>query len=192
MITSSNSPVKRIGIPNQFLGVLPHTIAISGLSRVRTELAQLLVIPSLAHHPVQTNRKFSRHRDFGDLPPSPQRHVTVLTPPFGKTPHGHLRRLYQQETQQRVALFRDVSKSPPLPTRIFQRHQSQIARDLLATLKTIRSPDDQHERQRRQWPHSRMRLQTPSRRTSFYFLFDGRGQLGYRRRQAVQQLQQIT
>jgi hypothetical protein len=33
-----------------------HTIACSGLSRVRTELFQLLVIPLLAHHPVQTNR----------------------------------------------------------------------------------------------------------------------------------------
>ena len=40
-------PVKGSGIPNQFLGVLLHTIAMSGLSRVRTELSQLLVIPFL-------------------------------------------------------------------------------------------------------------------------------------------------
>src|ERR1022692_2012529 len=85
-------PVKGSGIPNQLLGVLLHTMAISGLSRVRTELAQLLVIPSLPHHPIEANRELSRHRDFGDFPASPQRHVTVLTPPFGKTPHGHLRR----------------------------------------------------------------------------------------------------
>ena len=56
MITTSNSPVKGSGIPNQFLGVLPHTIAISGLSRVRTELCHLLVIPSFAPHPVQAHR----------------------------------------------------------------------------------------------------------------------------------------
>ena len=31
--------------------VLLHTIAISGLSHVRTEFHNLLVIPSLAHHP---------------------------------------------------------------------------------------------------------------------------------------------
>ena len=49
-------PVKGSGIPNQLLGVLLHTMAISGLSRVRTELSQLLVIPFLPHHPVQTNR----------------------------------------------------------------------------------------------------------------------------------------
>ena len=56
MITISNSPVKGSGIPNQLLGVLLHTMAMSGLSRVRTELFPLLVIPSLAPHPVQTNR----------------------------------------------------------------------------------------------------------------------------------------
>ena len=52
MITTSDSPVKGSGTPNQFLGVLLHTMAISGLSRVRTELVQLLVVPSLAQHPV--------------------------------------------------------------------------------------------------------------------------------------------
>ena len=55
MITTSNSPTKGSGIPNQLLGDRLHTIAISGLSRVRTELFPLLVIPSLAPHPVQTN-----------------------------------------------------------------------------------------------------------------------------------------
>src|SRR5205809_7538479 len=41
----SNSLVKGSGTPYQFLGVLVHTMAMSGLSRVRTELFQLLVIP---------------------------------------------------------------------------------------------------------------------------------------------------
>ena len=56
MITTSNSSVKRSGTPNQYRDVLLHTIAWSGLSRVRTEFHNLLVIPSLAHHPKQTNR----------------------------------------------------------------------------------------------------------------------------------------
>jgi hypothetical protein len=38
------------------LDVLLHTMAISGLSRVRTELDPLLIVPSLAHHPVQVHR----------------------------------------------------------------------------------------------------------------------------------------
>ena len=59
-------------MPTQLLGVLLHTMAISGLPRVRTELHPLLIIPSLAHHPVQTNCQPTRHGDLGDLP-SPRR-----------------------------------------------------------------------------------------------------------------------
>src|SRR6266576_6751417 len=150
MITTSNSPVKGSGMPNQLLGVQRHTIAISGLSRVRTELPQLLVIPSLTPHPVQANRQFSRHGYLGDLPSPTQRQVKILTAPFRIAAHCDLGRLHQQEAQQRVALFRDVSQPSPLPAGLLQRHQSQIARDLLATLKPFRSPDDQYECQRRQ------------------------------------------
>src|SRR6266481_1878527 len=82
MITTSNSPVKGSGIPNQLLDVLLHTIAISRLSRVRTELFHLLVIPFLAHHPVKVKRQLSRHRDLGDLPPPPHRQLEILTAPF--------------------------------------------------------------------------------------------------------------
>ena len=65
-------------MPIQYLGVLLHTMAISGLSRVRTELDQLLIIPSLAHHPVQTNSQPPRHGDLGDLPSSAHHQVKVL------------------------------------------------------------------------------------------------------------------
>jgi len=43
-------------MPNHYAGDLLHTMAMSELSRVRTELFGLLVIPSLAPHPVQANR----------------------------------------------------------------------------------------------------------------------------------------
>src|ERR1017187_4209376 len=75
-------PAKGSGIPNQLLDVLLHTMAISRLSRVRTELFHLLVIPSLAPHPVQTNRQSAGHGNFGDLPPSPHRQVEITTTPF--------------------------------------------------------------------------------------------------------------
>src|SRR5215831_6592952 len=55
MIASSNSPAKGSGLPNRLRDVLLNTNACSGLARVRTELFQLLVIPFLAPHPVQTN-----------------------------------------------------------------------------------------------------------------------------------------
>jgi hypothetical protein len=53
MIATSNSQVKRSGTPNQFLGVLARTMALSGLFQVRTELVPGLIVPSLAHHPVK-------------------------------------------------------------------------------------------------------------------------------------------
>ena len=49
-------PAKGSGTPNRYDGELLHTMGISGLSRVRTVLCKLLVVPSLAPHPVQTNR----------------------------------------------------------------------------------------------------------------------------------------
>src|SRR5215469_18588752 len=58
MITTSNSSLQRSGTPNQSLDVLLHTMAMSGLFHVRTELHDLLVIPFLAHHPKQTNCYF--------------------------------------------------------------------------------------------------------------------------------------
>src|SRR5436305_14629403 len=70
MITTSNSPAKGSGMPNHYAGDLLHTLAISGLSRVRTELSKLTVVQSLAPHPVQVNCQLSRHRYLRDLPSS--------------------------------------------------------------------------------------------------------------------------
>src|ERR1700682_5617527 len=72
--------------------------------------------------------------NFGDLSASPQRQMKVLIAPFLITAHRDLRRFHQQETQQRVALFRDVAQSSPLPTGVFQRHQPEITRDMLAAM----------------------------------------------------------
>ena len=121
---------------------LLHTIAISGLSRVRTELLHLLVVPLLAPHPVHSNGQAPGHGYFGDLAAPPHGQVKILTAPFRVAAHRDLGRLHQQEAQQRVTLFRDVPQPSPLPARLFQRHQPQIARDLLAALKAIRSADD--------------------------------------------------
>src|SRR3954467_13082256 len=70
MITTSNSPAKGSGVPNHYAGDLLHTMAISELSRVRTELFKLSVVQSLAPHPVQVHRQLSGHRYFRNLPSS--------------------------------------------------------------------------------------------------------------------------
>jgi hypothetical protein len=82
-------------MPTQFLGVLLHTMAISGLSCVRTELDPLLIIPFLAHHPVQLDRQPARHSNLGDLSASPHHQVKVSAAPFRKTANRRLRRLHQ-------------------------------------------------------------------------------------------------
>src|SRR5690242_21963947 len=122
--------MKRSGAPNQLLGVLLHTMAMSGLSRVRTELFYLLVIALLAHHPVQTNRQSTRHRDLGGFPSSSHHQVEILATPLGHAAYRDLRRFHQQEAQHRTALLGDVPQPPPIPARLFQRHQSEITRNL--------------------------------------------------------------
>jgi hypothetical protein len=53
-------------MPNHSGGDLLHTIARLELSRVRTELQELLVIPLLAPHPVEANGKFAHDPHFCD------------------------------------------------------------------------------------------------------------------------------
>ena len=65
-------------MPNQYLGVLLHTMAISGLFRVRTELHQLRIVPLLAPHPVKIYGQSPGQGDFGRLssPPGGERAFT--------------------------------------------------------------------------------------------------------------------
>ena len=99
MITTSNFSVKRSGTPNQFLGVLLHTMAMSGLSRVRTEPDPLPVVPFLTHHPDTGEPSVS-------VPSRPWRSSVHFASsggdtcaPLRQTAHRDLRRLHQQETQ---------------------------------------------------------------------------------------------
>src|SRR5436305_195064 len=94
MITSSNSPAKGSGMPNHYAGDLLHTMAISGLSRVRTDLFKLTVIPALTPHPVQVNRQLPGHCDLRDLPSSSHREVKELAAPLRLTAHRDLGRFH--------------------------------------------------------------------------------------------------
>ena len=105
---SATPLMKGAGRANQTGGDLLHTMAGYGLPHVRTELQKLLVIPSLAPHPIHANRQLPGHGDLGDLPSSAHRQVEVLAAPFRVAAYRDLRRFYQQKAQQRVALFGNV------------------------------------------------------------------------------------
>jgi hypothetical protein len=81
-------------MPNHYVGDLLHTLAISGLSRVRTELFQLLIVPSLAPHPVQTNRQSPGHGYLGDPSFPSHGQVKKLTTQVGVRADHDLNRLY--------------------------------------------------------------------------------------------------
>ena len=124
-------------MPNHYGGDLLPTMAISGLSRVRTELFQLAVVPALTPHPVQMHRQLAGHRHLGDLPSTPQGQVEEPAAPFGLAAHRHLRRFHQQITKQGVALFADVAQSPTIAAGLFCGNQTHIAGDLFAAVKAF-------------------------------------------------------
>src|SRR5580704_2970056 len=191
MITTSNSPRKRSGMPNHYAGDLLLTMAISGLSRVRTELFKLTIVQTLTPHPVQMHRQFASHRYLRDLPSPAHGQVEVLAAPMPFSAHRDLRRFYQQEPQQCVALFADVSQTPPIPAGFLRRNQTHIAGDLLATTETFGSANHQLEGQCRQYPDSGMRHQSPRDGPLRYFLLERSRQLLDLRRQLVEYVEQV-
>ena len=129
-------------MPNHYGGDLLHTMAISGLSRVRTELLHLAVIPSAPPHPVQLDGQFPGHRDLRDLSSAPHSQMKELATPLRMTAHRDLGRFHQQKAQQRVALLADVSQPSSIPARFFRRNQSHVAGNLLraGTVPVFQSP----------------------------------------------------
>src|SRR5207248_4211643 len=138
MITCSNSPGFGSGMHNHYVGDLLHTMEISGLSRVRTELVPLAIVQPLTPHPVQMHRQLASHRDLRDLSSSSQGEVEECAAPLGMAAHRNLRRFHQQKPEQHVALLADVSQSASIAAGVFLGHQSDVAGNLFAAVKTFR------------------------------------------------------
>ncbi len=182
MITTSNSSVKRSGTPNQLLDVLLHTMAMfRAVPRANRTF-------SPARNPIPCASS-STAEPLTCGPWRPWQSSALAASPGGNTycaiPEGCATVTCAASTsRKRSSAFpclRDMSQPSPIPARLLQRHQSQIARDLLATLKPFRSPDDQHESQCGQRTHSGMRLQPSRLGTLLHFLLDGLRQLRDRR-----------
>src|ERR1700752_686880 len=99
MITSSKSLLRRSGMPNHVHGVLVHAMSGYELSRVRTELHPLCVVPIIPPHPIQPNRESSRHGHLGDVSLPTHRQVHIPSSPVRITAHRGLCCFCQQETQ---------------------------------------------------------------------------------------------
>ena len=68
-------------------------MAMSGLSRVRTELHKLTVVQTLAPHPVQMHRQLASHRYLRNLPPAAHGQMEKLVAPLRLTAYRDLRRV---------------------------------------------------------------------------------------------------
>jgi hypothetical protein len=156
-------------------GVLLHAMPDSELSRVRTEFDPLRIFPTVPPHPVHPNRESSGHGHLGDVPLPAQRQMQVPSPPVRIPTRCGLRCFSQQGTQKRAALLGDVSQPLMASTGVLARDQSDITADLLAALEPLRSSDDQHQGQRRDGSHARMRHQPQHLRPLPGFPLDSRG-----------------
>ena len=74
-------------------------MGMSGLSRVRTELLHLVVIPAATPHPVQLDRQLPGHGDFGDLAPASHGQVKELAAPLRTRRNLSAAQLYGDDWQ---------------------------------------------------------------------------------------------
>ena len=77
-------------MPIQVDGVLLHAMSGTELSRVRTELHQLWILPTVPPHPVQLHCESSGHGHFGDVAFAPHRQMQVPSSPVRITTHCRL------------------------------------------------------------------------------------------------------
>ena len=100
-------------MPNHSRGLLLPAKAISGLSRVRTKLGQVRVIPPVAPHPVETHGQLPCHGDLGNRSFPSHGQVQIAAPPVGITARRDLRCRDQRSTHPLAALSRKAECARP-------------------------------------------------------------------------------
>src|SRR5215472_10677727 len=114
-----------------------------------------------------------------------------LTTPLNIGTHCRLSGLYQQEAQQRIALFADMSQSSPVSTGCFAGNQTNVAGDPLATAKPLRRSNDRFERQCSQGTYSRMSHELACHWSLLHLMLQGSGEFQDLGVQLIQQGQQV-
>src|SRR6516162_733272 len=82
-----------------------------------------------------------------------------------------------KKTRHRTSLFGNMPQPSLIPAGVFQRHQAEIARNLLPTRKALGFPDDQHEGQGGEWTDTGMGHPALRFAALLYFLLDCLAQL---------------
>src|SRR5713101_9836870 len=159
-------------MPNHVDGVLLHAMSGTELSHVRTELERRRIRTTIPPHPVQANSKTPSHRYLGNAFVTTHRQVHVPTSPLRIASCGRLGGLHQQEAQQGIALFADVPQPLLACTGVLTRNHPYVRADLLAAVEPLRSSDDQHVGEGRQWAHTGMRHQPQYLGSLLGFLLD--------------------
>ena len=139
------------------------------------------------------NRQLAGHRYLRDLPSSAHGQVEELAAPMRLTAHRDLRRFHQQEPQQRVALFADVSQASPIPARFLRRNQARHSwrfachnRNVLECQSPTRRPTPSVH------PDSGMRHQSPCDGPLLHFPLERSRQVVDLRSQLVEYVEQVS
>jgi len=124
-------------MPIMTVGDLLHTMAISGLSRVRTRAFQLTVVQTLTPHPVPMTASWRAIATFAIFPSAAHGRWKKLAPPLPFTADRDLRRFDQQDRNRAVAcVLMCPRRRRPLDSSAGTRLHSC---DLLATTETCGS-----------------------------------------------------
>jgi hypothetical protein len=101
-------------------------------------------LATVSPHPVQAHSQPATHCYLGNALVPTHRQVNVPTSPVRVVTRSCLGSLHQQEAQQRVALLADVPEPLLAATGILAGDHSHVVADLLVTMKSTRSSNDQH------------------------------------------------
>jgi hypothetical protein len=141
---------------------------------------QIWVIDLTSQHPVQPHGQAAGHCHLCNLTSTPEFQPLIQPPQFRIPPGCCLSGFHQQPTHHRIALLADRPDTRPSARTVQAWIQTQITAHVPASWKTVDRAHRQHECQRGQWPHARMRHQASRLPVRCRLLLDRAIQLGNR------------
>ena len=140
--------------------------------RRRRSIQKRSVIELVSEHDVEPAQELPRHRHFPAGTAASVDYGVVETFEIRIAHNRRLARLAEQVPEEGVTLFGNPAK-PAFPGRgLDRRSQPDVAHGVLARSEASRGTQRQHAGDGRQWPHARMRNETPGFRMGVGGLFN--------------------